>query len=239
MASKKAVAKDKDPGTFAGFPDDTLGFLRDLAANQNREWFEENRHRYLEAFKAPIESYVVASTKAMRKARIPIFGDPRRSTFRLHRDVRFSKDKRPYKTNGGCVLSPSGEKNSPGMVYTHISPEGGFFAAGFYRPEAAQLLALRQAIADKPAAFLAVDKKLKAKGLEISGIEVLKRTPPAFKGVDERVEPFIRMKSFIARRDYDDALMRDGEKMITALEEFTLDAMPLLAFGWDALGVMR
>lgn len=230
---RKAPAKDR---AFAGFPPETLKFLTALGFHQSREWFQDNRDLYLSSFKEPLEAYVASASDAMAAAKLPLRGDPKRASFRLHRDVRFSKNKDPYKTNGGCVLTRTGAKGSPGIVYTHISPDGGFFAAGYYHPEPAQLLAFRKAIAARPERFLAVEKKLEAKGLELWDREALTRNPQAFRAIDERVAHAVRFKNFLVRRPYDDALLQNGPKLIAAVTAFAKDAMPLLQFGWDVLG---
>lgn len=230
--AQDAIAAD----AFTGFSPDTLNFLKALGFHQSREWFEENRALYLSAFKEPLEAYVAAASDACRARKLPLRGDPRRATFRLNRDVRFSKDKSPYKTNGGCVLTRTGLKGSPGIVYTHISPEGCFFAAGFYHPEPPQLLAMRTAIAARPQRFLGVQQKLAAKGLELWDREALTRNPQAFRDVDERIEYAVRFRNYLVRRPFEDALLLDGPQMTAAVAAFARDALPLLQFGWEVLG---
>lgn len=230
------MAASKTQSTvFAGFPPETLKFLKALGFHQTREWFEDNRPLYLSAFKQPLEAYVEAASAACKARKLPVFGDPKRATFRLNRDVRFSKNKQPYKTNGGCVLTRTGMKGSPGIVYTHISPEGGFFAAGFYHPEPHQLAALRQAIAKKPAAFLAMEKKLETAKLELWDREALKRNPSDYTEIDSRVEHAIRFRNFLVRRPYEEKLLQDGTTMPAAAAQFARDAMPLLKWGWSVL----
>ncbi len=233
--SKQPRAQDTvEP--FDGFPPQTLKFLKALGFHQSREWFQDNRDIYLSAFKQPLENYVAAASEACRKAKLSLRGDPRRATFRLHRDVRFSKDKSPYKTNGGAVLTRTGGKGSPGIVYTHISPDGGFFAAGFYHPEPPQLLAFRRAIAARPQRFAALEKKLKNKRLELTDREALLRNPRDFKDVHERVAHAVRFKNFLVRRPYGNDLLQDGSGLLKAVTIFAKDALPLLQFGWDVLG---
>lgn len=232
-------AKPAQDCAFAGFPADTLKFLKALGFHQSREWFLANQDVYRSAFKEPLEAYIVAASDSCAKNKLPLRGDAKRAAFRLHRDVRFSKDKNPYKTNGGCVLTRTGGKGSPGIVYTHISPEGGFFAAGFYHPEPPQLLAFRKAIAARPQRFLAIEKKLKGKGLEMWDREALTRNPQLFKDADERISHAVRFRNYLVRRPYEEKLMRDGGKMVAAVTGFARDALPLLQFGWDVLGEER
>lgn len=229
------AVKAKAPEPFPGFPPGTLKFLKALGFHQSREWFAENRALYLADFKEPLEAYIEALSAECQRRKLPVKGEARYASFRLHRDVRFSKNKEPYKTNGGCVLTRTGRKGSPGIVYTHISPEGGFFAAGFYHPEPHQLLAMRQTIVAKPKAFLDLEAKLGEAKLEIMDREQLKRVPNTFADCDPRIAHGVRMKNFIVRRAYPDKLLQDGPKLIAAAADFAQQAMPILKWGWKIL----
>ncbi len=220
---------------FGGFVPDTIKFLKALGFHQSKDWFDANRDLYVAALKDPMATYVAALSDALAERKLPLRGDPARAMFRLNRDIRFSKDKKPYKTNAGCVLTRTGLKNSPGILYTHISPEGCFLAAGFYHAEPPQLLTLRRAIAKKPAAFLAMEKSLAAAGLELSDGEALTRNPRDFTEVDERVAHAIRRKNFLVRRPVADALILDGAGLVRTAVDFASAARPLLDFGWSAL----
>ena len=117
---------------FQGFAPQALPFFKALAFHQTREWFEENRETYETAVRAPMGDLAEETAARLAKAKIPIKGDRKSSLFRIHRDVRFSKNKDPYKTNAGVALTRSGSKNDPGVLYFHLSPEECFFAAGFH-----------------------------------------------------------------------------------------------------------
>ncbi len=230
------MAKKPDPApVFPGFVPETLKFLKALGFHQNKQWFDENRDLYVSALKEPMAIYVEALSAACAARKLPLWGDPARAMFRLNRDVRFSKDKKPYKTNSGCVLSRTGLKGSPGILYTHVSPDGCFLAAGFYHPEPEQLLAMRRKIAARPAAFVAVRKKLAAAGLDLSDDESLTRNPRDFPEVDERVVEAIRMKNHIVRKPIADELIFDGAALVRVAADFARDALPLLEFGWKAI----
>ena len=96
---------------------------------------------------------------------MPLIGDPRRGIFRIYRDVRFSPDKRLYKTHAGAVLTRSGGKRDPGLLYLHVAPGESMVAAGFWHPETRRLLnRLRRAIFDDPDGFLAIAERLAAAG---------------------------------------------------------------------------
>src|SRR5260370_41022412 len=105
------------PMTFQGFGTQALPFFKALAFHQTKEWFEDNRETYESAVKAPMGDLVEDIAARLGKAGIPIKGDRRSSLFRLHRDVRFSKNKDPYKTNAGLLMTRRGSKNGPGLLY--------------------------------------------------------------------------------------------------------------------------
>src|SRR5208282_1731280 len=119
--------------SFQGFGPQALPFFKALAFHQTKEWFEENRGTYETAVKAPMGDLVEAMAARLAKTKNPVTGDRKSSVFRIHRDLRFSSNKDPYKTNAGVAMTRSGSKNDPGVLYFHLSPEECFFAAGFYR----------------------------------------------------------------------------------------------------------
>jgi len=110
---------------FPGFAAADLAFLTGLAAHNDREWFTANRAVYDERLKPALAALIDALNAAFAARDLPLAGDPKKSVFRIHRDVRFSKDKRPYKTHVSATLTRDGQKLSPGLVYVHIEPEGG------------------------------------------------------------------------------------------------------------------
>src|SRR5271156_3492599 len=141
---------------FQGFGPKALPFFKALAFHQSREWFEANRETYERAIKKPLGDLVEDVAERLANAKIPIKGDRKLSVFRIHRDVRFSTNKDPYKTNAGVALTRSGAKSDPGVLYFPLSPEECFFAAGFYLPEPDRLGRLRGAAARAPKAFKAI-----------------------------------------------------------------------------------
>lgn len=110
---------------FSGFAAADLAFLTGLAAHNDRDWFTANRAPFDDGLKPTLAALIVALNAAFEARDLPLSGDPKRSVFRIHRDVRFSKDKKPYKTHVSATLTRDGQKMSPGMVYVHIEPEGG------------------------------------------------------------------------------------------------------------------
>ncbi|MBC8100061.1 MAG: DUF2461 domain-containing protein [Armatimonadetes bacterium] len=129
----------------------TLDFLRDLRSNNTREWFEANRKRY-DAAKSAVE----ALARDLIAQFTPIESDlgalaPKDCLFRINRDVRFSADKTPYKTNMGMVIGRGGRKGDGRSYYLHIEPDGNsFIGGGVYAPSPEQLRAIREEIATHP-----------------------------------------------------------------------------------------
>ena len=153
---------------FAGFGPQALPFFKALKFHQSREWFEANRATYETAIKGPMGDLIEDVVERLGQGKIPIKGDRKSSLFRIHRDVRFSPNKDPYKTHAGAVLTRSGGKNDPGLLYFHLSPEECFFAAGFYLPDPDKLGRLRAAAARGPKEFKAMTRKIKKAGLKLS-----------------------------------------------------------------------
>ena len=224
---------DHPPPPFEGFAPDGLAFLRELAEQQDRAWFQANRARYETGLQLPMASLVAALAAELARRGVTLRGDAKRSLFRIHRDVRFSPDKRPYKTNVGALLSRDGDKLSPGVLYVHIAPTACFAAAGFYRPEPAFLGALRERIVAKPDAWRSMLQRLAASGLALGEDEdALRRPPRGFESVDDpALAPALRCRSFIVRRPLA-ATEVTQPGLVERLAEFAEAASPLLAFGW-------
>jgi uncharacterized protein (TIGR02453 family) len=224
---------------FQGFPPEALPFFRALAFHQTKDWFEENRETYETAIRRPMGDLVEDVAERLAAAGIPIRGDRKLSVFRIHRDVRFSNNKEPYKTNAGLALTRSGAKNDPGVLYFHLSPEECFFAAGFHNPDSAQLARLRNALARAPKAFRQMNAKLAREDLSLSDREALKRPPRGFETVkDPEILVALRQKHFISLWPVAGDRIRDPA-LAGDFCRFAEAALPLLKWGWDALADSR
>lgn len=236
--TRSAAAETGTPvSAFQGFGPGTFSFFEGLAAAQNREWFEANRPVYEQDVLQPMAALIATLSNAFAMREVPLTGDPKRSVFRIHRDVRFSKDKRPYKTHIGATLTRSGARMAPGVLYIHVAPEGCFSACGFFRPEPEHLDALRQRLVAKPELFRDVLRKMAERGLVLGEDEqALKRPPRGYESIgDADIAEWIRQKSLIVRRP----LEREsafGKEIALAIADFAEAAMPLLDFGWRAIG---
>jgi uncharacterized protein (TIGR02453 family) len=220
---------------FEGFGPKALPFLKALGFHQTKEWFEANRATYEDDLKTPMGDLVEDLSAAFAKAKIPLQGDRKTSVFRIHRDVRFAKDKSPYKTNVGAVLTRAGSKNDPGLFYVHVAIDGCFTAAGFYDLEPDKLARIRAAIVRTPQTWKTMLAKLAGTGLKLSDDYAMKRPPRGFEDVeDAEIAAVLRLKSIICRRPIpDDRLATPA--LVADLEAFARDALPLLQFGWSAV----
>jgi uncharacterized protein (TIGR02453 family) len=220
---------------FQGFGPKALPFLKALGFHQTKEWFDANRATYESDLKTPMGDLVEDLSAAFAKAKIPLKGDRQASLFRINRDVRFAKDKSPYKTNVGAVMTRGGSKNDVGLFYFHVAIDGCFTAAGFYDPESDKLARIRAAIVRTPQAWKTVLAKLAGAGLKLSDEYALKRPPRGFEDVeDAEIAAVLRLKSIICRRTIPDERLATPALM-TELEAFASDALPLLHFGWSAV----
>jgi uncharacterized protein (TIGR02453 family) len=220
---------------FSGFGPQTVPFFKALAFHQTKDWFEANRAIYDGEIKGPLGDLVEDLAARFAKAKLPLKGDRKASLFRIYRDVRFAKDKSPYKTNAGAVLTRSGTKNDPGLLYFHVAADGCFAAAGFYQPEPAELARLRAAIVRAPKAWKTMVAKLADGGLALTDEYAMKRAPRGFETIeDKEIAAAVRNASFICSRDVADARL-GSPKLVDDVVAFAHDALPLLKWGWSAV----
>ena len=221
--------------SFPGFTPAATQFFTDLAANQDRAWFTAHKGIYETAVKAPMATLVTDLAAELARRNIPLTGDPTRSIFRIHRDIRYTRDKAPYKTYAGAVLTPDGRKNTPGLLYIHLDPTGSFMAAGFYHAEPPQLAKLRDAIAYNTTEFLSLERHLHANGLEISRDETLARLPRGYDHAAASEAAWaIKLRNFTVQRPIKPAALRKPT-LPAEIADFAETVLPLLQWGWDAL----
>src|SRR6266513_330706 len=155
-----------------------FSFLKELRDNNTREWFAENKTRYVEHVQEPAIQFIADFAPFLEKVSPNFRADARPvggSLFRIHRDIRFSRDKTPYKTHVGIHFRhrSAGDVHAPGF-YLHLEPGGAFAAAGIWRPDTAGQRAIRQAIVDDAATWKRVTGGVFAKTYRLEG-ESLKR----------------------------------------------------------------
>jgi uncharacterized protein (TIGR02453 family) len=190
---------------------DFISFFKELEQNNYREWFHANKKRFEKDVKKPFEELTQQVIDRMRKIDPEIHITPKDSVFRIHRDVRFSKDKSPYKTHMAAVVSRGGRKDMsyPG-IYFQVTAHAVMIAGGIWQPDKDRLYRIREKIADDPKAFRKIvdAKKYKETFGELNG-EKNKRIPKEFVEAGETV-PEIYNKSFHYWREL------RGQKYITA-----------------------
>ena len=232
MATKKAKDIPQATGGFRGFGSQALPFLQALKENNERDWFSENKATFLEECDAPLRELVAEVGAKLASRGIGLAPIARNPVFRIYRDVRFSKDKSPYKTNVGAALYREGDKGKPGLLYIHVEPGSSFVAAGFYQPDPDQLRSIRLAIAEDPKAFGKTIRTLEKGGLTLGKGEPLARIPKGFEAfAGSEFAEVIRNRSFVVSRPMadEDLERRDLPEFIV---RFAAEALPLLEFGW-------
>lgn len=219
---------------FSGFSPKAFKFFEELTNNQNRVWFLEHRSEYEEYVREPMKSFTEALSESLANKEIPIWGDPKRSLFRINRDARFSKAKHPYNMHASGLFTRTGDKHSPGVLYFRLDPLGSRCAAGYLQPEAHVLKKLRQGILGNPAAWMSLEKSLKRKGYELDYSYTLTRIPRGFENVSVEVERAIKLKGWIIRKQLPRSIICSNN-VIKEVTSFAKDMLPLLSFGWHAL----
>lgn len=134
---------------FTGFSRDAIDFLAELATHNERSWFQPRKGEYERLLKRPMEAFCAALGERLAAASIPLRADASRSPFRIYRDVRFSRDKSPYKTHVSASFPWSGEGGGVGG-YFHLQPGEIFVGGGLWHPDAAQLAAWRTLVDRDP-----------------------------------------------------------------------------------------
>jgi uncharacterized protein (TIGR02453 family) len=219
---------------FAGFSPATFEFFRGLSEHNDPAWFKPRKAVYEAEVVAPLRALIAAVGAALTEIGVPLVGDPRRGIFRIYRDVRFSPDKRLYKTHQGAVLTRSGNKRDPGLLYLHLAPGGSMVAAGFWHPEPALLSRLRRAIVADPEGFLAMAGALAAAGHPLVSEPKLSRPPRGLEVArDSPVADYVCWKSFRAHAPLSDAEMQ-SPNLLDRIVAFARTALPLLEWGWEA-----
>jgi uncharacterized protein (TIGR02453 family) len=186
----------------------TIQFLKDIAKNNNKPWMDANREVYLAA-KEDFENLVARVIEKTGSFDADIKElEPKNCTFRLNRDVRFSKDKSPYKNNFGASFSRGGKKSIAAGYYFHCQPGNAFAGGGLWMPMPPELKKIRQEIDYNFADFSKIfnNKKFRTQydGFERSSEYILSRPPKGYEADNPAIE-FIKLKSFVCMKKIPDA----------------------------------
>lgn len=224
---------------YATFPPETIAFLRELQANNDREWFAANKSRYEENVLDVALRFIESMQAPLAEIAPHFTAVPKRvggSLMRVYRDTRFSKNKSPYKTNIGIQFrhERARDVHSPGF-YVHIEPDEVFLGAGMWRPAPDALALVRARIAGKPAEWRrARDAAAFRRRFELGG-EVLSRPPRGFDAGHDEIGD-LKRKDFIAVMPLaaeDATSPRFQQKVETAFAA----AAPFMTFLCRAVGV--
>ena len=221
--------------TFSGFGVDAYKILKAIEFHQSREWFAENRALYECALREPLLAFCAEAARRVHGAGLEMRFDPRRGPFRINRDVRFSKDKRPYNTHVSAVLSRDGSKSCLGVLYVHVGLDRQFFAAGYWALPKAELTRFRRHIATFPKRFHLVHETLSARGLAMSHENALKRLPRGFdEPGDAMIADALRQRGYTVSESFP-AGDAHSAVLLDRFEAFATRAKPLLDWGGTIL----
>ena len=224
---------------YARFYPSTLRFLEELAANNNRDWFGDNKNRYEEQVLDVALRFIQSMQEPLAEIAPHFVAMPTRvggSLMRVYRDTRFSKNKTPYKTNIGIQFRHEQAKDvhSPGY-YLHIEPRQVFLGAGMWRPEAESLRGIRERIAARPVEWRrALRDKQFQRNFDLGG-DSLTRPPRGFSKDQDCIDD-IKRKSFIAVRDLNPTTCLKPQFQRTVESSFRM-AEPFMRFLCKSVGV--
>ena len=217
----------------------TFVFLKDLNQNNNREWFNAHKERYIAA-QADFKSFIVAMIERLSEfdPHINTDIDAARCMFRIYRDVRFSKNKDPYKRWLAAGISIDGRKLDGPEYYIHIEPEGkSFIASGYWRPNKEHLAAIRQEVDYNGAALEAALREGGWSFGDLSTEDKLVRPPSGYSADDPNIE-VLKLKSFILYEALPDELLMSA-KGLDHVVAVCQRIHPFKTFLHDAIAVVE
>ena len=208
------------------FTKDYNQFFKELAANNTKEWFDANRKRYENSVKEPFKAFVTEVIKQVHTHDERVNIEPKDAIFRINRDIRFAKDKTPYKLNLSAIVSPGGRKDMAAAgIYFELGPENVKIYGGAYMPDKGQLLNIRTAIMNDNKAFRGtVDgKAFKTLFVTVHG-EKNKILPKEFKAFLDK-EPLIANKQFYVEAELPPKWVTDP-RLLEKLMEYYMAMKP-------------
>ena len=189
---------------FKGFPNETLKFLIDLRTNNSKKWFDANRQSYDQYYVGAAKAFVEAAAPRLQKLSAGISAEPRinGSIFRINRDVRFGKDKRPYKDHLDFAFWEGDRKSAGSSLFLRISPDGVILGTGFHQGCPQRLKLFREAVAEQKSGkqLASVTAKLRKKGLQLHG-QHYKRIPRGFSEDGPAAEFLLHDSLYVMREE--------------------------------------
>jgi uncharacterized protein (TIGR02453 family) len=225
------VVDDYPP--FPGFDPTGLKLLKDLKKNNTREWLTDERKEILrDHLTEPMKCLLAELRRTFVEEGIPFSPDPSRGMFRIYRDIRFSKDKRPFKTHIGAAIPFDGESREGVGNYIHIEPGKCFYGGGAYLVDSTGLKRLRHAIDRDPAALRAILERVEASFGPLQG-EQLKRAPAGF-AEDHPAIDLLRYKQMWVSIEFPDSLAGSRE-LVDWIVMKTKESTEFIRFLYDAV----
>lgn len=226
--------------TFNSFPKEFFQFFRELNAHNEKPWFEANKERYRQVVVAPAMAFIEAMAPRLGKISKQLIADARPnggSMFRIYRDVRFSKDKKPYKDHAGIQFRHKDGKtaHAPGF-YVHLAPDDVFFGGGVWMPEPDALAQVRNAIARDSAGWKkATGGAAFAKAFK-NGVEgdALARPPRGFDPAHPLIDVLKKKSFFVMRQSSPKDAQARG--FLDEVEATFAAAKPIMAYLCKAVG---
>jgi len=209
MAKRPALAVPAVVEQFSGFPRESIGFFKDLARHNNRDWFLAHKDVYERSCQQPMQKLMAALE--------PRFG--RSKISRIYRDIRFSADKSPYKTRISAGI---------GRRYVSLSEGGLYVGAGMYMPDSAGLERFRGAIAADGSGrqLVRIVAALRRKGYDVATHDTLKSPPRGYKADHPRID-LLRMKDLFAGKSFKPAAWLSTRSALDRVEKVMNDTKPL------------
>ncbi len=224
---------------FQGFDNKFFKFFEELQDNNSREWFNNNKNRYEDHIVTPLLAFIEDMQEPLGKVSKNFVANPKKlggSMFRIYRDVRFSKDKRPYKEHGACQFRHVAGKDAhaPGF-YVHLEPGNILVGGGIWKPPSDKLKEIRLAIASDKAGWSRVkdDKRLNSTFKSVNG-ESLTRPPRGFDPEHPHIDD-IKRTTFFVMKPFTKSQISKPDFVDTAANTFK-SASPLMKFLCRAVG---
>lgn len=252
--AKKAVAKKSAakkvpsigaPDTFTSFTPKAFAFLKGLARNNRKEWFEAHRDDYETELKQPLALLIEEVDVHLAEIIPEVIGSPKKSAFRIHRDVRFSKDKSPYKTHVACWFFHRDAGHGVGSeaahggagFYFHMSPAGSFCGGGIWMPPRPALARIRQCLVDDTEGWeeLVLDRGFTKRFGKLDPEAMLSRPPRGF-APDHPAMQWLRYQSFTAGCELPEATVL-SPKLPSVLAKHFEAMTPFVRWLNNALGL--
>jgi uncharacterized protein (TIGR02453 family) len=214
----------------------TFQFLKQLAQNNNREWFNQNKSAY-EAARTNVLNFTAELIKLLSTVEpaIPSSLDPRDCVMRIYRDIRFSNDKTPYKTNFGVAISQNGKDFKGPGYYLHIQPGKSFIAGGSWFPPADELKAIRQEIDYNGSELIEIidNPEFKSSFGDLDREGALKTAPKGYPSTHEFIR-YLALKSFSASCQLPDRTLTQTNAVASVVSQIE-KIHPLMVFLRNAI----